>query len=403
MAPPKRAKRASEDTLEDPNGLNNKATTPFGMGLSFIWTAITSLTTSFGTSLPFLSEFAIKNLKLFDEIKKSQTTLDQMTASTLPPRSMRFKFELKNIAEVERTDKFKELAESVKAPIEECQRILKESVVASTKLKLDHLNRKKMDHCLTFLCYLAKAYIIAKPEYKNVKAIRAVDGAVDHVSIASLFQTLTEEESRILMCTFFSEDVDTVFAGDNDIVTQALSNILVADAHRLFIVPQVKYDDQVDHMNSIKQLQALSTSAIKGPATAATAIQMDTEVTIGSKDLDALIDRKIQDKTKALQSALKNLSRGASSSASSNNKLDMKNTKPGNLSGGKKQNNQPALKPSLKPTPKSILQRKENALADDDSSGSGKGKSVKWSTNVNKKSKNSKPKSKPQNKKQKKK
>ena len=398
MAPSKRAKRAAEDTLNNPNDLEPKATTPFGMGLAFIRTATTSLTTSFGTSLPFLSEFATKNLKLFDEINWNQDTLDQMTVSTVPPRSMRFKFELKTIADVAKTDKFKELADSVKAPIAECQRALKDSVLASTKLKIDHLKKQKMEQCLKFLCFLAQAYIISKPEYKNVKAIRAVDGAVDHVSIASLFETLTEEESRIIMCSFFNDDIDTAFTGDNDVVTIALSNLLVVDAHRLFVVPQTKYDDQAHQVTAIKKLHALSTSAVKGPITETTATAMDTEITIPSKDLETFIDQKINEKTKELQTAVKNLSQGASSSASSNKKSDPSNTKPGKPSGGKRQNNkstnnQTGLKPLLKPSPRYTSQEKVNGSADDNNNASNKGKSVKWISKSRKNNKNVKNKS----------
>ena len=114
---------------------------------------------------------------------------------------------------------------------------------------------------------------------------------------------------------FFDEDIDTVFQGDNDIITTVLSNLLVKDAHQLLIVPQTKFDNQCNHVLAIKQLQALSTSAIKGPLTEATAVQMDAEITLGAKDLEALIDRKVDEKTRELKQLLKNLSRGATSSA----------------------------------------------------------------------------------------
>ena len=163
MAPSKCAKRAHEENeaLEDPNDLKTKTMTPFGMGSAYIRTACLLLTMSFGTSLPFLMEFSLKNLKLFDEINRSQSTLDDLIASTVPPCSMHFNFELKNTAEVAATDKFKELVASVKQPITNCQKALKATVEASSKLKIDMLKCKEMENCLQFICYLAHAFLIS--------------------------------------------------------------------------------------------------------------------------------------------------------------------------------------------------------------------------------------------------
>ena len=411
MAPTKCAKRAAEEALEEPTDLEIKPTTPFGMGLSFIRTAVSSLTTSFGTSLPFISEYSVKNLKLYDEIKRNQATKEQLETSTVPPRSMRFNFELKTSAEFAKHDKFVELADSVQAPITACQQALKSTVIASATLKLDLLKQKKMEHCIQFICYLVQAYIIAKPEFKVVHPIRAVDRAVGHVSLATLFLTLTEDESRKVMCKFFLEDPATAFENDDDLnaVTTALANILVKDTHQLFVVPENKYEEQNHYVSAIKQLQALSTTAVKGPATEAAALQMDLQATIPDKDLDALIDRKVQAKTKELQQAIKNLSRGATSNASSKTKSDANTTSSGNPSGGRtfkrRNNNQKALNPSLKATQRysSAKKEKETEEADAANSATKRRSGVKWNTLAKKKKTNAPPKSNKPTKQQKKK
>ena len=319
---------------------------------------------------------------------------------------MRFNFELKTSAEFSKNEKFLELANSVKDPIATCQQALKSTVIQNATLKIDLLKRKKMEHCVKFLCYMCQAYIIARPEFKDVEPIRAVDGAVGHVSLESILSDLDEDNSRLLMCHFFSEDPNTAFENDEEVnfVTTALINLLVKATHQLFVIPETKFQEHTIQLSALKQLHALSNTAIKTPITEATATQMDVEPTVQAKDLEALIDRKVQARTKELQQAIKNLSRGAISSASSKTNSDARSTPNGKASGGKnfkrRNHNRTKLQPSLKATPKYTKNQSVDE-ADDVNNDSKRKSNVKWNTNLNKKKQNAQTRSKKQPNKQK--
>lgn len=334
MAPSKRARIEQENST--PSIPKNPATkeTPLSVGTCFIRTACLSLSTSFGTTLPFLSNFASKNLKMFQEIKQKESTIENLKTSGKYARSIRFKFKLETSAKLLNTDKHKELEAKTKEPLETCQKAFQDIITESREYELTMLQEEKAEHCLRFLCFLVKTYRILKPEMRTCIPIRAVDFAVENPSIKELFLPLDEDKSRTFMCAFFNEDKATVFEQDLNQVTIAVSKILVQETYKLFLLPQTKYIERQKDLEAIKEAQALSTFAITGDITEKTAAAMDTVASTTPEQLKELIDRKVAEKTKALTDALKNYSGGANS-ASLKKKKKKKATKRGNHSGSK--------------------------------------------------------------------
>lgn len=292
MAPTKRARIDLQDQdQERPNDLE-KQETPLQAGLSYIRTATTSLTNTFGTSLPFLQEYSNKNLKYYAELKRRNETLENTKNADKVPRSIWFKFQLNATAELKNTDKFKELEESVLQPILTCQQALQEKIVKSQTLEIKLLEAKKAEHSLSMICYLTKAYAIAKPEFTNVNPVQVIDSTLDNPAVSQLFAGISLEKSRIFLCAFFGEDNDTVFEYT---ATPPLTNmklLLINAMHTLMIIPQVKFDDRKTSLDIIAQLQALSLTATKGPITEDTAMALDKEPSLTSKQLEDLIDKK---------------------------------------------------------------------------------------------------------------
>ena len=165
------------------------------------------LTSYFGSSLGFLDDLGIKNLKLFREIKRRKTTAESLQDVTKPARSIRFKFELNGSDKIKDSNKFKELSDLAKSQIQNCQQNLQATLEAMQKLEIESLTKDKMETAMNLIGFLSKAYMIHKPEYTSINPIRAVDKAIAHPSLAPLFLTLTEEAARTYICRFFGEDI----------------------------------------------------------------------------------------------------------------------------------------------------------------------------------------------------
>lgn len=81
MAPSKQAQIDKEKSPPSPPINPATKDSPFSVGLTFIRTACLSLATSLGTMLPFLEEYLIKNLKLFQELKRKTDTIKNLKNS----------------------------------------------------------------------------------------------------------------------------------------------------------------------------------------------------------------------------------------------------------------------------------------------------------------------------------
>jgi len=368
MAPAKRQRTGQDEDSNDPIDLNTNDT-PFGHGLSAVRTACSSLTTSFGTSLPILEEFAVTNLKLHRDIKRRQDTLKSLTEANKPARSIRFKFKLNGSNTIAHTDKFKELESTIDDPIRECQEKLQKAICATQKLEITQRQTEKSETCLSLLCFLAKALIIAKPEFKHVKPIQAIDSALGNVLISPLFVLVTEEESRIMLCHHFNEDIATIFEEELTIPTTQLANLLVTEGYKLLVHPQVQNDEQEEKLDRIRQLKALATSTATNAITEQVSMDLETEPTISAKRLEELIDKKMDAKTKEITATLKNAFGGNTSKASLKNALTAKQGQ--KASGNKaftkknvKDRNSQQKKGNLKPSSKSSPALAANAQAE---------------------------------------
>src|SRR5688572_5515244 len=154
MARTKRA-RIEDDTSPPPSPPNDPASkeTPHVVGTSFIRTAILALSTSLGTTLPFLLEFASQNLKLFKELKLKQATVENLKIPGKYARSIRFKFKLEASAKLAETEEHKNLEPVIKTSLETCQKEIQETITKSRVLELKLLREEKAEHCLRFLCF----------------------------------------------------------------------------------------------------------------------------------------------------------------------------------------------------------------------------------------------------------
>ena len=370
MAKSKRVSFSGQTRKNNPTYLV-KVKSPLEISTDTARTAFVTLASSFQVHLSYLEAFLVENVQCYNELKMKLSTLDKIEASSLPPRSLWFKFELNGPADLLRSTKAKALQEQCLAPIAACQATLKANIIKLRQLKIKEIKKKQSIACFKFVCYLARTFQVIKELYNKCDLTKVITPALQTFTGTTLFIGLSEDEIKYMLLTELPseplapfeiieeeskneekmEDVD-VEAIDLDMNITRLEFIheLESAITNCLLKPLQTYDQHVIDTDKVSKLKALEVAATTRFATEQTVIELDNEPTVSTTLLNSIIDQKIKAESKKIQAALKNNLRGAPSHTSLN-----KNTGTTVTNGGKHSGRSARKKENSKEKPTTLL------------------------------------------------
>ena len=281
-------------------------TSPLSAARALLSSSLESLPDTFRT---IASLHGKKFLKLQADKAHRISLIKRYAADDYTPRSARVEFALTATPKVMETPEFTTLAGETKTLVEAFQKALTASISSVTELEIAALDNDINKTVFTLLHDLAALWLVNADPTDDDPPSRALallclekhSSLLEHTMLTR--SNVFEQYKKHRDC-----DEDIHLRGGLD---PALRGCLLSHIGGLMIILKPILNDAWSLFNDHTQaratnvaLEKLSTLLLTAPPTADTAMAVDTEQTVDAKTLDELIQKRVDEQTKALKTKI---------------------------------------------------------------------------------------------------
>jgi hypothetical protein len=259
-------------------------------------------------------------------LRKQQKLLSTLADADFVPRSLRVSFQLSGSKLITGHQGFIDAEAATKQALETYQSTVKTQIIAVANLELTALQTEKVKVITTSLFQYSRLYILAlsgKP-CTNEKLIELLCMPIVHsTEFADVLSFLKTDGGKRFFADLTSIEIT------NDTLDVALApppngndiQYFVRCCSALFIAPATAYNKAEDVSTTVLALRKLTEVTISETATEDVAMALETEKSVDSVQLQAIIASSIKKETASLRATIdklsKNSTRGAAPSSAS--------------------------------------------------------------------------------------
>lgn len=339
-------------------------TTPWEASLCKVTATLATLPTLHESQKTYLMTAHHEFISLQKKLKNFQNRLNEVNVENYVPRSAKFNFELNcsNQLYSEQQAKVDELRQACSMAILLAQEKLRKQVAELIKLEITSVKSRVEKLFATTVVTTANTIAMIDPDIQETDAAKIYRTVFDHTDATSLLRHSTMSSSQRLYDVIFhlgkdsaattpaasdatsstqTSDVSTTSGSqpyrpatqsqsqDDSLLSKPYVTIFKTAIQAIFVDSWTTYTTSEAHLQNLKSVQLYLESARAATASGATAMDVDELQLPSNNNVETIVNRAVDEKTKSLQTEIsrlrqqitsKNVHRGASTTSASSKK-----------------------------------------------------------------------------------